>query len=56
MSKEGSFSLTRPMKSSKTFENEKVEAMTTYRNGILLLTDNENFGSSRYFINTNKLL
>ena len=24
--KEGSFSLTRPMKSSKTFENEKVEA------------------------------
>ena len=56
MSKEGSFSLTRPMKSSKTFENEKVEAMTTYKNGILLLTDNENFGSSRYFINTNKLL
>ena len=56
MSKEGSFSLTRPMKSSKTFENEKVEAMTTYKSGILLLTDNENFGSSRYFININKLL
>ena len=56
MSKKGSFSLARPMRSSKTFENEKVEAMTTYKNGILLLTDNENFGSSRYFINTNKLL
>ena len=56
MSKKGSFSLARPMKSSKTFENEKVEAMTTYKSGILLLTDNENFGSSRYFINTNKLL
>ena len=56
ISKEGSFSLTRPMKSSKTFENEKVEAMTTYKSGILLLTDNENFGSSRDSINTNKLL
>ena len=56
MSKEGSFSITRPMKSSKTFENEKVEAITTYKSGILLLTDNENLGSSRYFIRINKLL
>ena len=56
MSKQGSFSLTRPMKSSKTFENEKVEAMTIFKNGILLLTDNENLGSSRYFIRINKLL
>ena len=56
MSKKGSFSLARPMRSSKTFENEKVEAMTTYKNGILLLTDNENFGSSRYFISISKLL
>tara|TARA_B100001758_G_scaffold233169_1_gene231134 strand:- start:1648 stop:2517 length:870 start_codon:yes stop_codon:yes gene_type:complete len=56
MSKSGSFSLTRPMKSSKTFENEKVEAMTIFKNGILLLTDNENLGSSRYFIRINKLL
>ncbi len=55
MSKEGSFSLARPMKSGKIFENEKVEAMTTYKNGILLLTDNENFGSSRYFISINKI-
>ena len=54
MTEGGSFSLTRPMKSSKTFENEKVEAMTTYKNGILLLTDNENFGSSRYFTSINK--
>ena len=56
MSKQGSFSLTRPMKSSKTFESEKVEAMTIFKNGILLLTDNENLGSSRYFIRINKLL
>ena len=56
MSKQGSFSLIRPMKSSKTFENEKVEAMTIFKNGILLLTDNENLGSSRYFIRINKLL
>ena len=34
----------------------KVEAMTTYKNGILLLADNENFGSSRYFISISKLL
>ena len=52
----GSFSITRPMKTSKTFESETVGAITTYKSGILLLTDNENLGSSRYFIRINILL
>ena len=50
ISKQGYFTLEKPLKSKKTFKNEKVEAMTVSEDGILLLTDNENFGSSKYFI------
>ena len=55
ISKHGSFTLERPLKSKKTFKNEKVEAMTISGDRILLLTDNENFGSSKCFIKMKSL-
>ena len=50
------FILKTPMKSSITFKSEKVEAITITDNRILLLTDNENFGSSRFLVKIKKLL
>ena len=56
ISKQGYFTLEKPLKSKKIFKNEKVEAMTVFEDGILLLTDNENFGSRKYFIKLKSLL
>ena len=54
ISRSGVFSKFQSPKAIKGFSDQKVEAMTNFSSGLILMTDNENFGSSSYYLNTSK--